>query len=293
MRPARLRADALSMWQRLLEVPRLLFIGALFVLVALLRAYPRRPVMRLGRMPRTVIIGAVLCALASGTLAFAAGQQSSKPAAKPIAAPLKPTVLTVPDVRGQTYVFAKGMLEDAGFAWRVTGDVGGYAANSVASQTPAPGTRVFDTGFPTVELGLTQSSSYEQEGTPENGSSYAGTPIELFGEASAGSDDSRPPAFTVKGAPKESKSQASLPERADALATWLESHRRPTRANVAHWRYEHAWIVTGARFGWWQGAEALERLLGVDRRVQTLWSMGKQGRLTAKRALAEVREQSR
>ena len=37
----------------------------------------------------------------------------------------------VPDVRDQAYVFAKTSLEEAGFAWRVTGGVQGYAANKV------------------------------------------------------------------------------------------------------------------------------------------------------------------
>ena len=285
-------ADALSMSRRLVEVPRLLFIGSLFVLVAVLRANPRRPGMRLGRLPRTVTIGAVLCALTSATIALAAGQQTWTPAARPLADPPKPTVLTVPDVRGQTYVFAQGMLEDDGFAWRVTGPVGGYAANSVASQTPAPGTRVFDTGFPTVTLGLSRSLDYPEAGTPANSSPYRGTPLELVGQAANGGGD-RPSAFVVKRAPRESADQPSLPERANRLSAWLEAHRQPTYTNVRHWRYEHAWIVTGARFGWWRGEEALEQLVRIDRRVQALWDVGEQRRLAAKRALADVRAQTR
>ena len=39
----------------------------------------------------------------------------------------------IPDVRGKPYVFAKGILQDAGFAWRVEGDVQGYAPNSVVA----------------------------------------------------------------------------------------------------------------------------------------------------------------
>ena len=56
----------------------------------------------------------------------------------------------------QAYVFAKGILQDAGFAWRVEGSVQGYAANTVAIQNPAPGTRVIDNGAPIVVLGLSQ-----------------------------------------------------------------------------------------------------------------------------------------
>ena len=57
-----------------------------------------------------------------------------------------PDVIVVPDVRRQVYVFAKGTLEEGGFAWKVTGSVAGYSANRVAAQSPAPGTRVLDTG---------------------------------------------------------------------------------------------------------------------------------------------------
>ncbi len=276
---------------RLLAILRLVVIGVVCLLVAVLRGGPSRR-MRPVRFARTVAVGAVLCALASTTIALAAGQQSSKPAARPIAAPPKPTFLTVPDVRGQTYVFAKGMLEDAGFAWQVTGPVDGYAANTVVSQTPAPDTRVFDTGLPTISLGLTRSSEYPEAGAPANSSPYAGTPLELVGEA-AGAAADRPPAFVVKGAPRESAEQPSLPERADALAAWLQSHRELNRANARHWRYEHAWIVAGARFGWWGGAEALEQLIRIDRRVEALWGLGKQRRVAAKRALVEVRAQTR
>ena len=85
----------------------------------------------------------------------------------------------------------------------------------------------------------------------------------------------------------------TLPARARALATWLETHRTPTNANVRHWLYQHTWIVTGARFGWSQGAEALEILIAVDRRVESLWQLGSRSRLAAEQALAQVRAKSR
>jgi hypothetical protein len=281
------------MFRHLVEVPRLLVIGGVLVLVALLRARPARPLARARHVPRVVAAAAVLCTLASGTIAFAAGRPTTQPVAYPSAAAPTVSVLVVPDVRGQAYVFAKGMLEDAGFAWRAEGDVGGYAANSVVLQTPPPAARVFDTGFPTVTLGLERNASYAEAGAPENRSPYAGTPIESVGETSASTEGSRLPAFVVSGAPKESTHQPSLPERARRLAAWLETHRTPTRANVAHWRYEHAWIVTGARLGWWRGAEALETLVKVDRRAERLWDRGTKRRLAAKRALAHVRAEAR
>ena len=281
------------MLRRFADVPRLLLIGLLLLLVALLRAKPSISGARTGRLARLATVGALLCALASGTIALAAGQQRTKPAEKPNAAPAAPAVLVVPDVQGQAYIFAKGMLEDAGFAWRVAGVVGGYAANSVALQTPAAGTRVVDTGAPTVTLELARNSSYREEGTPENRSPYGGTPIEAVGAGSATIEAARPPAFEVPGAPRESVDPPSLPERAERLAAWLESNRTRSRANLRHWRYEHRWIVTGATFGWWGGAEALETLVGVDRRIEKLWGVDSERRAAAKRALTEVRAKSR
>src|SRR5436853_594929 len=69
-----------------------------------------------------------------------------------------PAVKVVPDVRRQAFVFAKVTLGDSGFAWRVTGAVQGYASNTVASQSPAPGTRVLDTGAPRIELHLARGA---------------------------------------------------------------------------------------------------------------------------------------
>ena len=272
---------------------RLLVIGAALLLVRLLHARRRESFGRGGRITRLVTVGAIVCTLASGALAFAAGQRAPDPAAKPSAAPAQPTVLVVPDVRGQAYTFAKGMLEDAGFAWSVMGDVGGHAANSVVSQTPLPGTRVYDTGFPIVTLALERSSSYTEGGTPQNASPYPGTPVELVGGGAAASTPARPPAFDVVGAPPETADQSSLPERAQRLARWIETHRTPTRANASHWRYEHAWIVAGAKSGWWRGADALETLIRVDRRVEALWDMGSKRRAATTLVLAEVRKASR
>lgn len=114
--------------------------------------------------------------LASGTLAFGAERPLTKPLGKP-AAPPAPETLLVPDVRGKAYVFAKGMLEDTGFAWRVEGSVHGYAANLVASQAPKPGTKLVDTGAPTVTLHLTGAKGYQQLGAPEDASPFPGTEV--------------------------------------------------------------------------------------------------------------------
>jgi len=103
----------------------------------------------------------------------------------------------------------------------------------------------------------------------------------------------RPRAFVVAGAPSEPLDEIPLPKRARLLGRWLESHPKPTPANVQYWLYQHSWIVTGAKFGWWHGAEALRILIGVDDRVKTLWGMGSRSEQEAKRALAYAEGRTR
>ncbi len=133
-------------------------------------------------LPRVFVV-VVVGLLATATISFAAETRSSGPAVPVAAQSSAKPILLVPDVRGQVYVFAKSTLEENGFAWRVTGSVQGYAANLVASQSPAPGSRVYDTGAPTVALGLKTNPRYPQAGSPENASSFAGTNIQLVGLA--------------------------------------------------------------------------------------------------------------
>ena len=272
---------------------------------------------------------------ATATLTYAAGRQlSSTPPASTTAAPTPP--LVVPDVRNQAFVFAKGSLEDAGFAWRVLGSVHGYAANTVAAQSPAAGTRVLDTGAPLITLTLKRNSSYPQTGEAADASPYAGTvlqPAELaaaVGPAHPAATTSattttaapavvtpkaaapaktpkiakpaakkttwpqnRPEAFTVPGARAEPLDEMPLTNRAQLLRSWLDAHPTKTSANVAHWSYQNAWIVAGAKFGWWRGAEALTTLIAVDRRAQQLWGIGNQSALQAQSALSEAQSRSK
>ena len=281
-------------------------------------------------LPRILVITAVWIT-ASGTLTFAADKTLTTPhtpAKAPVATP-RPT-LVVPDVRTQAFVFAKGILDDSGFAWRVVGSVRGYATNRVVSQTPTPGARVVDTGAPTIALQLARGS-YGQNGTPEDTSPYAGTSIvravvakvltkkpaaarvplapvkvaqakkvvkahkrtrahkpALKKTAAASHRARRPAAFSAPGAPKEPLDEISLLARARLLDSWLTSSREPTAANERHWLYQHAWIVTGARFGWWHGAAALRVLISVDRRIESQWGVGHRSELVARDALAAV-----
>jgi len=262
----------------------------------------------------------VAALLATATLTLAATSASPPPASTPAVA-AEPTALVVPDVRKQAYVFAKGTLEQDGFAWRVEGGVPGYAANVVVAQTPAPGTRVVPDGAPIVVLRLTRNSVYAQEGTPENRAPYPGKRARLVGAATPkpkpnpkpkpkpaqavaaaaapspaqpksakppAAPPARKPAFTATGVPAEPLDEIALPARARQLAAWVEAHPKRTPQAVNHWLYQHNWIVTGARFGWSQGAEALRILIAVDARTQMLWGVGNKSERHARRALAHV-----
>ncbi len=117
--------------------------------------------------------------IAGGTLTLAADRAAvQRPTL--VAAPATVSGLTVPRVTGQAFVFAKGILQDGGFAWKVTGPVRGYAANRVVDQSPAPGTLVEDTGAPVILLRLGSNGAYVQQGTPENRSPYGGTAVRLL-----------------------------------------------------------------------------------------------------------------
>lgn len=264
-----------------------------------------------GRLPRVALIACGI-GLLTATLTFAASSTLSSPTA-PAATPkpAAPEALVVPDVRKQAYVFAKGTLEQGGFAWRVEGGVPGYAANVVVSQTPEPGTRVVPDGAPIVVLRLSRNAAYKQEGTPENVAPYPGKPARLVGaktpkpakalaaaapkpaKPAAAKPAARKPVFTVAGAPQEPADEILLSARAKQLAAWVEAHPQRTAANVNHWFYQHNWIVTGARFGWAEGAAALRTLVTVDARVQELWGVGAQSEQLTRRALTEVEASAR
>src|ERR687885_2359629 len=254
---------------------------------------------------------AVLLVLLLGTATFTYAAQQRITATKPVtpAKPVVPPLLVVPNVSGQAYVFAKGTLQDAGFAWRVEGSVRGYAANTVAEQRPAAGVRVVDTGAPLVVLRLAANKRYLQDGEPENSSPYAGTEIR-YPEAPAKpvmkpkpapkpkprpkpKPAARPPAFHVAGARKEPLGEIPLPKRAARLQGWLARHPRPTNANVRYWLYQNAWIVTGARLGWWHGAQALRLLVRADTKAEHVWGIGARSRAVAKRALRFVEARSK
>jgi hypothetical protein len=270
-------------------------------------------------LPRLVVLGLV-CLLAGATLTYGAAKRLSAPVSKHQTAVSAPTVV-VPEITGQAFVFAKGALEDAGFGWKVVGPVHGYAANRVVSQSPAAGTKLKDTGAPTVTVSLIRSS-YAESGEPEDVSPYMGTavvpvrpvvaaPVKAPAKATplpqrvapttrqvaqshkvTVKPAARPPAFVVKGAPKEPLNEMPLSDRARRLARWLSTHPKPTNANVRHFLYQNAWITTGARFGWWHGAEAVKLLIAADQQAERLWGIGSKSELAARHVLAEVKARS-
>jgi PASTA domain len=273
-------------------------------------------------LPRAVIV-VLVWMLATAAFTLAADKQiigPSTPKTVP-AAPAPP--LVVPSVTGQAFVFAKGMLEDSGFAWRVEGPVHGYAANRVVGQSPAAGTKVVNTGAPTIVLHL-EKGQYAQNGAPEDTASYTGTRIVIPGAArpkpatpktvapkpaptavapkkpavakpakKPAVSKARPPAFVRPGAPKEPLNEISLPARANQLVAWAATNPKATKKNVGHWLYQHAWIVDGARFGWWHGAQALTTLVAVDRKLQRLWGIGHRSEAVARAALKRVKREAK
>ena len=270
-------------------------------------------------LPRAVIV-AIIWVLGTAAFTLAAdntivGAATPDPAT---GAAKAQTELVVPSVSGQAYVFVKGILEDAGFAWRVVGSVRGFSSNRVITQSPSAGTRVLDTGAPTITLRLVRGP-YAQLGRPVDVSPYRGTVVRLAGLASlttpaaktaakpkakpapkpkakpvvktAVKPAARPPAFTQAGAPKEPLDEISLPARALLLQRWAANQPK-TGANVRHWLYQHAWIVTGAQFGWWHGAQALQTLIAVDRQLERQWGIGGKSQAVATAALAQVRRKA-
>ena len=283
---------------------------------------------RLGTfVPRLVALTAVWL-LATTALTYAAAQRMNTTATPPTTtatAAAAPQVVVVPDVRRQAYVFAEGTLGDGGFAWRVEGAVRGFASNTVVSQTPAPGTRLLDTGAPTVVLHLEKGKGVAQSGVAQDVSATAGTAVKLADLAVAPvvkpakraalsakpaalptvtskptakapakrTPSKRTPDFVVPDARLEPANEIPLTKRAQNLLRWIESNPKATDANVKYWLYQHSWIVAGARMGWWHGSDALATLIQVDSRVFEAWGIGASSRQVARDALAFTEAKSK
>ena len=198
------------------------------------------------------LLGAATYTLAADTVPIAKHEKKAEAAAKP-------HVLTVPDVRKKAYVFAKGILQDAGFAWRVEGSVKGFAANTVTAQRPAPGTKVIDNGAPLVVLGLSRNTTYGESGLPENAAPYKGTRVVLVsdwardqiepttsGETEATSTTTTAPAVTTTEPaattePEQPEEKTRKPDfdvaGAPAEPAAASACRVPSRFTQARWRW--------------------------------------------------------
>ena len=269
-------------------------------------------------LPRLLAL-TVIWLLGAATFTLAAEKKAATPSQTVPSQVAKPTLLTVPDVRGKAYVFAKGILQDSGLAWRVQGAVQGYAANSVVYQSPSAGARVVDNGAPRVTLRLSKNSAYGERGLPENEAPYPGTRILSLSQWRAEHEqpqettstsptttatttptttetqpapeqpaEPREPDFKVSGAPAEPVDELTLPARARMLARRMDAMSEPTDRLVNYWLYQHAWIITGARFGWHDGAEALRVLIKVDESLVRRFDFGARSEVVARRALAYV-----
>jgi hypothetical protein len=181
---------------------------------------------------------------------------------------------------------------------------------------------VIDTGTPTIQIQLARGS-YAQTGAPENVAPFSGTPLRLASEepaekigafeaakpkpavkharaatkpAVAAKKDTSPaqraPAFTFPGQRPEPQDELPLPRRALELRAWLAKHPKPSDENVSYWLYQHSWVVSGAKEGWWHGAEALRLLIQADRRANAVWGIGSRSEAVARAALAEVEARS-
>jgi PASTA domain len=280
------------------------------------------------------LLGAATYTLAADTVPIAKHEKKAEAAAKP-------HVLMVPDVRKKAYVFAKGILQDAGFAWRVDGNVKGFSANTVTVQRPAPGTKVIDNGAPLVVLSLSRNTTYGESGLPENSAPYKATrvvlvsdwardqiepttsgetettstetgatttapvatttapaatttePVATTTEPEQPGEKTRKPDFEVAGAPVEPANEMPLPERARALEHRLAGKGKPSQRLINFWLYQHSWIVTGARFGWHDGAQALRILIKVDQSLERRFGFGARSEVLARRALADVEAQAK
>jgi len=134
-------------------------------------------------MRRLFFIAAVVAALAMTAISFAAGRQLAVAPTSAAGLPSTPMTVVVPDIRREAFVFAKGQLQDAGFAWKVMGGAPGYPANIVVTQSPAPGTRLIDTGAPLIRVTLERNKQSGPQGEPEDTSPYSPTAVRLAGSS--------------------------------------------------------------------------------------------------------------
>ena len=174
-----------------------------------------------------------------------------------------------------------------------------YAGTEILLPAGSAGTGQSTTGAQTTttKAGSTSTTTSAQTTTTKAFSTSTSTSTATTGSTSTATSttstkpkpsQTRPPAFTIAGAKAEPLDEIPFPQRAKNLNTWLDSHRVASAANERYWLFQHAWIVYGAKFGWWHGAQALETLIAVDKRVEELWGLGSKSEAEARAALEFV-----
>jgi hypothetical protein len=161
--------------------------------------------------------------------------------------------------------------------------VSDWARDQIPTTTASTETTSTDTGATTT----TETAPTTAETAPTT-TEPAGTTTEPTGPE----DETREPDFEVPGAPVEPAGEMPLPDRARALQHRLAGPKKPSQQDIDFWLYQHSWIVTGARFGWHHGAEALRILIKVDQSLQRRFGYGARSEVVARRALEYVEAQA-
>ena len=148
--------------------------------------------------------------------------------------------------------------------------------------------------------GETETTSTETGATTTAPATTTTAPVATTTEPAVTTTESEPPDektrkpdFQVPGAPIEPADEMPLPDRARALERRLAGNGKPGQQLINFWLYQHSWIVTGARFGWHDGAQALRILIKVDQSLERRFGFGARSEVVARRALAYVEAQAK
>ena len=152
-----------------------------------------------------------------------------------------------------------------------------------------------DTGAATTETAPATTTAPTTTEGPDTTTEPSGTTTEPSGTTTEQQPEqkTRKPDFEVPGAPVEPADEMPLPARARALERRLAGPGELSQHLINFWLYQHSWIVTGARFGWHDGAEALRILIKIDQSLERRFGFGAKSEVVARRALAYVEAQAK
>ena len=152
-----------------------------------------------------------------------------------------------------------------------------------------------DTGTETTETALSTTAPDDHDCPDDHGTAHDDDRAVRDDDASRSSPSRRPGSPTsrfpaLRSSPRD---EMPLPARAHALERRLAGAGKPSQHLINFWLYQHSWIVTGARFGWHDGAEALRILIKVDQSLERRFGFGAKSEVVARRALAYVEAQAK